>query len=389
MKKSYISTIFLAIALAIVSVNLASCNQPTNMEQTDDNLIDCILSRTSVRAYQDKPVEKDKIQTMLRAAMAAPSGVDKRPWHFHVVTDKPTLQALADANPNAKFIAYAPLAIVISGDMNKTAEGTSRDLWIQDCSASSENLLLAAHALGLGATWTGTFPNEQRIAAVRQALNLPDNLVPFNTIGIGYPAGDLRPKNKWDDCNVTYVEPGQAPTSAEKTENAEPAFHPFDVTKEFHQNGFSFFREKTPILLSGDRDGFNAMTIGWGAIGTLWQRPTLSVYVAQKRYTHDFIEQKPYFTVMTFKDPEIAKFMGSHSGRDTDKAKELGLHVAYTDHGTPYFQEAESVIECQIMYGNKLSEAAFRNDAPKDFYSKTDCGLHSLYMGEVISALKK
>ena len=101
------------------------------------------------------------------------------------------------------------------------------------------------------------------------------------------------------------------------------------------------------------------------------------------------MENKKYFTIMTFSDPKIAEFMGKHSGRDTDKTKALGLHVAYTENGTPYFTEANLVLECEIMYGEKLSEKAFRNHIPKDLYADFPAGIHSMYMGEVVSAMQK
>jgi len=389
MKTSYIIEIVLAIALVVACVKLTMVGQANSAAGSADSIVlNNIMTRTSVRSYQDKPVEKEKVEAMLRAAMAAPSGVDVRPWHFHVVTDKALLEALAVANPNAKFVAKAPLAIVVSGDMNKAAKGGAHDLWIHDVAAATENLLLAAHAQGLGGTWTSTFPSEDRMEAVSKALGLPDNLIPFCTVGIGYPDGEPTPKDKWDESNITYMEHGQTGVTAEKQ---EPALQPMNVLKDFRQNGFTFFSENAPILLAGDRESYNAMTIGWGAIGTIWgrNRPTMTVYVAQKRYTHGFMEKKKYFTVMTFKDRNIAEFMGKHSGRDTDKAKELGLHVAYTEHGTPYFTEAEMVIECETMYGERFSEEAFRNNVPKEMYADFSAGIHSMYMGEVVSAMKK
>ncbi len=389
MRTSYIIEAILAIALAVACVKLAKTAKADNQAAGSDSIvIQNILTRASVRSYLDKPVEQEKIQNMLRAAMAAPSGVNRQPWHFTVVTDRQMLKALAVANPNAGFVADAPLAIVVSGDMDLAAEGGARELWIHDCAAATENLLLAAHAQGLGATWTSTFPSEDRIEGVRKALNLPDNLIPFNTIGIGYPDGDVTPKDKWDGSKVTYMEEGKAPVTEEK---AQKTLKPFDVRKDLRENGFTLFAEKSPILLSGDRQGYNAMTIGWGGIGNIWghDRATVTVYVAQKRYTHEFMEGKRYFTVMTFKDKKIAEYMGSHSGRDTDKAKDLGLTVAYTENGTPYFEEAEMVIECETMYGEKMTEAGFRNDVPKELYADFPAGIHSLYLGEVVSAMKR
>ncbi len=391
MKKSHILEVVLAVALVVVCARLAVNGQTSNTGATtgaDSAVINNILTRSSVRTFQDKPVEKEKIETMLRAAMAAPTGMDRRPWHYHVVTDKALLQTIAQVTPNAQFAADAPLAIVVSGNMDKAAQGGPHDLWIHDVAAATENLLLAAHAQGLGATWTSVYPSDERVASISKALGLSENLIPFSTIVIGYPQGEQQPKDKWDESNITYIEAGKAPVTAEKS---EATLQPMDVLKDFRQNGFTFFSDNAPILLAGDRESYNAMTIGWGAIGTIWgrNRPTMTVYVAQKRYTHDFMENKKYFTVMTFKDRNVAEFMGKHSGRDTDKAKELGLHVAYTEHGTPYFTEAEMVIECEIMYGEQFSQEAFRNKVPREMYADFPAGLHSMYMGEVVSAMKK
>ena len=178
--------------------------------QTGANPTDAILqniqTRTSIRAYEDKPVEADKVDKLLRAAMAAPSAVNAQPWHFVVVTQCEALQALSECNPYAAYVAQAPLAIVVCGDTTKMLQGGGRDFWIQDAAAASENLLLAAHALGLGAVWTGTWPAEDRCEAVSQALELPHHLIPFNTIVVGYPAEQPEPKDKFRQENITYIE---------------------------------------------------------------------------------------------------------------------------------------------------------------------------------------
>jgi nitroreductase len=209
---SYTKIIIIALLLALIYVsiklartqNIVKSNsqpaQPSNEEAVYEN----ILTRTSVRVYQDKAVDSKKIERLLRAGMAAPSAADKRPWHFVVITDPEKLSGLATANPNAGFAKKAPLAIVVCGDMSKALEGGGRDFWIQDCSAASENILLEAHAMGLGAVWTGTYPSKERCEAVAKVLNLPDHLVPLNTIVIGYPANEVQPKDKWDKSNVTY-----------------------------------------------------------------------------------------------------------------------------------------------------------------------------------------
>ena len=128
----------------------------------------------------------------------------------------------------------------------------------------------------------------------------------------------------------------------------ENGFKAVEVLDSFEKNPFTYFLD-APILAAGDKDGYNAMTIGWGGMGTLWgrNRPVVTVYVASKRFTHEFMEKSKYFTVMQFADVKVIQYMGKHSGRDGDKAKALGLHVAYTKNGTPYFKEADAVIECE------------------------------------------
>jgi len=129
-----------------------------------------------------------------------------------------------------------------------------------------------------------------------------------------------------------------------------------------------------------------------GAFGTLWRQPALTVYVAQKRYTHDFMEQAKYFTVMQFdresKD-KVLEYMGHNSGRDGDKAQALGLTTVYTENGTPYYAEADVVIECEVMYDAPFQESGFKNEVPRETYANFDAGIHSQYIGRVVKAWKK
>ena len=166
--------------------------------------INNIMTRTSIRQYTNEPVSKADIETMLRAGMAAPTAVNKQPWHFIVVNKKEKLMELASTNPYAKMLEKAPLAIVVCGDMSKALEGDARAFWVQDCSAATENILLAAHALGLGAVWTGLYPNMERVDAVSEVLNLTDNIIPLCTVVIGHPAEQPQPKDKWNPENVSY-----------------------------------------------------------------------------------------------------------------------------------------------------------------------------------------
>ncbi len=161
------------------------------------NPLDNIMTRTSVRAYQDKSVEADKVEQLLRAAMAAPSAGNKQPWHFVVVKEKATLKAISDSFPTMKMAVHAPLAIIVCADMHDTFDDGGREYWVQDASAATENLLLAAHGMGLGAVWCGIYPMKDRVQILSDLLHLPSYIIPLNVIPIGYPAEMPKPKDKW------------------------------------------------------------------------------------------------------------------------------------------------------------------------------------------------
>ena len=170
----------------------------------------------------------------------------------------------------------------------------------------------------------------------------------------------------------------------------ENGFKKFNVREDFAENGFQWFHD-AELLAAGDREKSNAMTIGWGEIGTLWGRTALTVYVAEKRYTKEFMDRSEYFTVMAFDvaHSNVLNYMGRQSGRDGDKAKALGLHTAYTENGTPYYTEAEMVIECRIMYAAPFDPQYFKSDAPKNMYRNFPAGVHTMYIGEVVNAWRK
>lgn len=203
--KSKLLIAVLAIALLAVSIQLINAQNSGQQQPADDSgAYQTILSRTSVRAYTDQKVEKDKIEKLLRAAMAAPTAVNKQPWHFVVIEDKHVLEQIAEEIPTAKMAARAPLAITVCGDMEKALDGEGRDFWVQDASAATENLLLAAHAMGLGAVWTSVYPIKDKVDATRALLKLPETIVPLGTIVIGYPKEKPLPKDKWKPENVSY-----------------------------------------------------------------------------------------------------------------------------------------------------------------------------------------
>jgi nitroreductase len=159
--------------------------------------IHTILTRRSIRSYTAEPVGEESIKTLLEAAMAAPSASNLKPWHFVVVTDRQTLDRLAEVHPFGKMLFEAPLCIAVCGD-----PAISSQYWVQDCSAATENLLLAAVALGLGAVWLGVHPREERIQAIRDVLNIPESIVPLNLISIGHPAEEKESRTQYEEARV-------------------------------------------------------------------------------------------------------------------------------------------------------------------------------------------
>ncbi len=167
--------------------------------------LDAIRDRCSIRAYSGKAVPEESITTLLKAAMAAPSSRNVQPWHFIVVRDKVLLQKMGDRLPYAGMTAEAPLAVVVCGDTKKGNPREEQKMnWAIDCSAATQNLLLAAHSIGLGAVWTAAFPYKERMDVVSKLLNLPDHILPLNVIPIGYPAEPPQPEEKWDPDKVVW-----------------------------------------------------------------------------------------------------------------------------------------------------------------------------------------
>ncbi len=197
------------------------------------------------------------------------------------------------------------------------------------------------------------------------------------------------------DAVTTATPHASTGVESQKAEVESPGpreFKPVDVKKDFADNPFDIFTGKGMLLCAGDREKSNAMTIGWGGLGTLWGRnDAVTVYVAEKRHTKLFMDKAAYFTVMAFdkeKQANILDYMGRNSGRDGDKAAALGLHVAYTERGTPYYEEAEMVLECEMMYAAPFDPAGMRA-VPQKLYSNFPAGVHTMYIGRIVSAMRK
>ncbi len=156
--------------------------------------LEAIRTRRSVRRFTVEPVTEDQLETLLRAAMSAPSAGNQQPWHFIVVDDRALLDRIPEFSPYASMCRQAPLGILVCGD---TTLEKHPGYWIQDCSAATQNLLLAAHALGLGAVWTGVHPREERSRSFRDLLKLPDHIMPLAFIVIGHPAERPQPQDRF------------------------------------------------------------------------------------------------------------------------------------------------------------------------------------------------
>jgi nitroreductase/Na+-translocating ferredoxin:NAD+ oxidoreductase RnfG subunit len=202
--------IVLAIGvLVMIYVNFLKPDNAQTSTQTKETVImsstlDVIHSRKSVRNYTDQEVTKEQLEVLVKAGMAAPSARNLQPWAFIVINEREMLDALADSLPNAKMLLQAQAAIIVCGDMEKAATDTDSAYWVQDCSAASQNILLAAEATGLGAVWTAAYPYQDRISPVRNLLGLPENIIPLNVIPIGYPTGADKPKDKWKPENMHW-----------------------------------------------------------------------------------------------------------------------------------------------------------------------------------------
>ena len=163
--------------------------------------IEAILTRRSIRKYKPDPVPDEVVKELLEAAMSAPSAGNQQPWHFIVIRDRAILDAIPTFHPYSQMLKEAPLGIVVCGDLEKQIHD---GYWVQDCSAATENLLLAAHAKGLGAVWLGVYPREPRVIGVKEILKLPDYIIPLCIISLGLPAEEKPPSKRFIPERIHY-----------------------------------------------------------------------------------------------------------------------------------------------------------------------------------------
>jgi len=164
--------------------------------------LQAIATRRSVRQYTPEPVSDAQVRILLEAAMAAPSAANQQAWQFVVVDRRELLDQIPSFHPYCRFIRQAPLAVVVCGDLSR--EKLEGRFWVQDCSAATQNLLLAAHAIGLGGCWLAVYPVEERIDGLRRLLHLPEHLVPLNAVALGHPDGPPKTAERYDPTRVLW-----------------------------------------------------------------------------------------------------------------------------------------------------------------------------------------
>ena len=156
--------------------------------------LQAIRTRRSIRVYQDKPVPDELTQKLLAAAMQAPSARNQQPWHFVIIDDRAILAEIPPFMPNAAMAAAAPLAVLVCAEL---ALEKSEGYWVVDCAAAVENMLLAAHALGLGAVWCGVYPREPRMQGLRRLVGLPKGVMPHSLVVLGYPGEQVPAEDRY------------------------------------------------------------------------------------------------------------------------------------------------------------------------------------------------
>ena len=190
------------ILFALSAMVIVGCSkQPNGMK---NEAFDNMMTRVSVRQFTGEKISAEQIDTLLHAAMAAPTALNKQPWAFIVVTDEALLDKLGEELPYSRCGNHPACAIVPCGDLSKAIEGEMAAFWINDVSAATQNLLLAAHSMGLGAVWTGLHPDMHRVAKVQQMLGLPEHIIPLCIVPVGVPAEQPEVKDKFHPDNIHY-----------------------------------------------------------------------------------------------------------------------------------------------------------------------------------------
>lgn len=163
--------------------------------------IQAVMSRRSIRRYTQQEVSEDIVRQLLEAAMNAPSAGNEQPWQFVVIRQRRILDAIPSIHPYSHMLKEAALGIVVCGDLSLEVY---KGFWVQDCSAATQNILIAANALGLGAVWLGFYPFEDRVAGLKRILSLPEQVIPLSMVSIGWPGERKSPAKRFRQERVHF-----------------------------------------------------------------------------------------------------------------------------------------------------------------------------------------
>lgn len=166
------------------------------------DILDTMYKRRSIREYQERPVEEQKLTLLVKAAMAAPTACNNQPWEFVIVTEKAVMDVFREKMSYGKY--NAPAAIVVCSNPDVYQEPSCGMAWVQDLSAATENILLAAVSLDLGTVWLGVYPDEKTINKVREVVSLPENVTPLGVIYVGYPGEEKEARTQYEERRVHW-----------------------------------------------------------------------------------------------------------------------------------------------------------------------------------------
>jgi nitroreductase len=163
--------------------------------------LEAILTRRSIRKYTPEHVSSEQIEQLLGAAMSAPSAGNEQPWHFIVIRERTVLDEIPSVHPYSQMLHYANAAILVCADMELE---THKGYFVQDCAAATQNILIAAKVIGLATVWLGVYPREDRVQGLRKILELPEHVIPFSLIPVGYPDESKPPSNRFDPTRIHH-----------------------------------------------------------------------------------------------------------------------------------------------------------------------------------------
>ncbi len=183
--------------LAATMLVALSCTQNQTTMDKESTAVEIIQSRASVRQFTTQKPSEEQIETLLRCAFSAPTAMNRQPWHFIVIDEPALLKQIGETFPYSRVANNCQVCFIPCGDLTLAMEGTAQAFWVQDVSAATMNLLNAAHSMGLGAVWTGLYPDEPRLALLKSLLGLPEHIMPLCIVPVGYPAEQPEVKNKY------------------------------------------------------------------------------------------------------------------------------------------------------------------------------------------------